>query len=184
MRYEEGTVEPKCRPLVVEDTGILRRGGDGDGEFLVTWIEVLSEHCGGHGMANLCVLRPGSSQWEHNRLVPVAHEEGDEVMGPLTGPNVAIPVGDRFLCWVGSLHYFILCDMADAASPRLRHVPLPGPAYDPYYYTDDLPPITDSYTLGAVAGAGAAVGTSPSSPAAAAAASAGARARAPSTPSR
>jgi hypothetical protein len=153
-RHEEGIVEPNCCPLLTEDTGILRRGG-GDVEFLMAWIDVLS---GGHGMANLCVLRPGSSsQWEHKRLVPIAHEEGDEVMGSLTGPDVAISVGDRFLCWFGHLHCFILCDMADAASPKLRHVPLPGSPYDPNYYTDDLPPLTDSYNLGTAAGASAAV---------------------------
>lgn len=65
-------------------------------------------------MANLCVLRPGSSQWEHKRLVPILHEEGDEVMGSLSGPNMALPVGDRFLSWVGRRSSgFILCDMAD-----------------------------------------------------------------------
>jgi len=47
--------------------------------------------------------------------------------------------------------------MADAVSPKLRHVPLPGPPYDPNNYTDDLPPLADSYTLGAIAGASAAV---------------------------
>ncbi|KAG2556148.1 hypothetical protein PVAP13_8NG062601 [Panicum virgatum] len=144
MRYEEDTVEPKCRPLFADVTGILRRGGSG--EFLVARIEVLCS--GGRGKANLCVLRLGSSQWELKCLVPVAHEDGDEVMGPLTGPAVAIPVGDRFLCWVG-LRCFILCDMADAASPNLRHVPLPGPPYDHNYYTDNLCPLTGSYTLGA-----------------------------------
>nr|CAB3491035.1 unnamed protein product [Digitaria exilis] len=50
------------RPVLSSDTGILRRGG-GDGEFAVAQIKVLAEHNGGHGMANLCVLRPGSSQW-------------------------------------------------------------------------------------------------------------------------
>nr|CAB3489235.1 unnamed protein product [Digitaria exilis] len=103
-------------------------------QFVVARIKVLAEHNGGHGMANLCVLRPGSSQWEHKRLVPIAHEEGDELMEPLSGPDMALPVGDRFLCW--------------EYCPKLRHVPLPVLSYDPDCYTNDLPPLTDSQSMG------------------------------------
>nr|CAB3489288.1 unnamed protein product [Digitaria exilis] len=144
-RYES---ERSIRPLTSEDTGIMRRGGDG--ELVVARIDVLSEHCGGKGMANLCVLRPGSSsQWEDKRLLPILHEEGDEVMGPLTGPNMAISVGDRFLCWVEGHSSFIVCDMADDASTKLRHVALPGFPYDPHYYTNDLHPLEDAHNIGA-----------------------------------
>jgi hypothetical protein len=69
---------------------------------------------------------------------------------------MAIPVGERFLCWV-SYHgeSFILCDMAaEEGSPMLRHVPLPATPYDPNYYTNDLPPLSDSEGMGA-AGDGA-----------------------------
>ncbi|CAL4994991.1 unnamed protein product [Urochloa decumbens] len=145
-KYEEGIGDPNCRPLLNEDTGILRRGDDG--KFLLARIEVLLEHSEGRGMANLCMLRPGCSQWDEKRLVPIVYEEGYEVTG--SSPYMAIPVGDRFLCWwVGSDTGFILCDMADDANPKLRQVPLPEMPYDPDYYTDDLLPLTDSRSMGA-----------------------------------
>ncbi|CAL4989281.1 unnamed protein product [Urochloa decumbens] len=147
-KYKEGVEDPSFRPLLSHDTGILRRG---DRDLLVSRIEVLIEDDDGRPMAHLCLLRPGMSQWEHKRLVPVVHEEGEETMGPLCGPNMAIPVGDRFLCWVGDHDGFILCDMADDKSPKLRYIPLPGMPYDPNYYSDDhdLFPLTNSENMGA-----------------------------------
>ncbi|CAL4982209.1 unnamed protein product [Urochloa decumbens] len=152
-KYKEGVEDPSFRPLLNHDTGILQRGDDG---LLVARIELLIEDDERRRMAHLNVLRPGMSQWEHKRLVPVVHEEGEETMGPLCGPNMAIPVGDRFLCWVGDHSSFILCDMANVASPKLRHVPLPGMPCDPDYYSDDhdLRPLRDSVNMGA-AGPGA-----------------------------
>ncbi|KAF8772770.1 hypothetical protein HU200_005406 [Digitaria exilis] len=145
---EEGLVDPNGRILLDENTGILRRGDNDDGEFLVVWMDLRSHS--EHGMANVCVLRSGSSQWEHNLLVPIVHEEGEDVVRSLSAAGMALPVGDRFLCWVGSRHSFILCDMADdVSSPKLRHVPLPWLPWDPDYYTDDLLPLTDPHTMGA-----------------------------------
>ncbi|CAL4995028.1 unnamed protein product [Urochloa decumbens] len=148
-KYEEGIGDPNCRPLLNEDTGILRRSDDG--EFLVARIEVLLEHSEGRGVANLCMLRPGCSHWYEKRGVPIIYEEGDKVTG--SSPDMAIPVGNRFVCWVVHHSGFILCDMAHDASPKLRHVHLPGTPYDPNYYTDDLPPLTDSRSMMGAAGA-------------------------------
>jgi hypothetical protein len=82
-------------------------------------------------LADLCVLRVGWSEWELKRAVPITHEEGKELMG-LTSPSMTIPVGDRFLCWVNYDIGLVVCDMAEEASPKLRHVPLPV-SYDPSY---------------------------------------------------
>ncbi|CAL4982181.1 unnamed protein product [Urochloa decumbens] len=91
-KYKEGVEDPSFRPLLSHDTGILRRG---DRDLLVARIELLIEDDDGRSMAHLCLLHPGMSQWEHKRLVPGVHEEGEETMGPLCGPNKAILVGDR-----------------------------------------------------------------------------------------
>ncbi|CAD6254492.1 unnamed protein product [Miscanthus lutarioriparius] len=66
---------------------------------------------------------------------------------------MTIPVGDRFLCWVSFDKGLVLCDRAEEARPKLRHVCLPV-YYDPSYYTNDLPPISDTKGMGA-AGPGA-----------------------------
>ncbi|CAD6254564.1 unnamed protein product [Miscanthus lutarioriparius] len=66
---------------------------------------------------------------------------------------MTILVGDRFLCWVSFDKGLVLCDMAEEARPKLRHVRLPV-YYDPSYYTNDLPPISDTKGMG-VAGPGA-----------------------------
>ncbi|KAF8662620.1 hypothetical protein HU200_056221 [Digitaria exilis] len=51
---------------------------------------------------------------------------------------------------------FIVSDMAEEASPKLRYIPLPAFPYDPRYYTDELEPLSDSSSMGA-AGPAAAV---------------------------
>nr|TKW19489.1 hypothetical protein SEVIR_4G023300v2 [Setaria viridis] len=138
------------RVLLPEDTGVLRRGGD---ELLVMQIELMPEYSERHGTADLCVLQLGSSVWEQKRSVPIVHEEGDELPGPLSAPDMAIPVGDRFLCCV-CYEGFILCDMAEEASPKLRYIRLPSSPYDPDYYTDGLLPLPNPRSMGA-AGDGA-----------------------------
>nr|CAB3489290.1 unnamed protein product [Digitaria exilis] len=90
---EEGLVDPNGRILLDEDTGILWRGDNDDGEFLVVWMDLRSHT--EHGVANVCMLRSGSSQWEHNLSVPIVHEEGEDVMRSLSGADMALPVGDR-----------------------------------------------------------------------------------------
>ncbi|KAF8711105.1 hypothetical protein HU200_029111 [Digitaria exilis] len=52
--------------------------------------------------------------------------------------DVAVPVGDRFLCFVDYMRGFLLCDMADAddvAALELRHVALP--VKPPVSFDDD-----------------------------------------------
>ncbi|OEL22324.1 hypothetical protein BAE44_0016656 [Dichanthelium oligosanthes] len=110
------------RTLKLEDTGILRRGED---ELLVVQLEVAYK--AQRDTAELCVLRLGNN-WDLKRAVPIVHEDGGQGDGlPHWWESVAaIPVGDRYLCWVNYLDGFLLCDMADMASPsKLRYVRLP-----------------------------------------------------------
>jgi len=137
------------RLLFNEDTGVLRRG---ENDLLVAQLDI-GHHDDRPDLANLCVLHVGRSEWEHKTAVPIVHEEGVELMGLLSGPDMTIPVVDRFLCWLWFDRGLVVCDMAEAASPKLRHVCLPV-YFDPNYYTNDLPPLSDSKSMGA-AGPGA-----------------------------
>jgi hypothetical protein len=51
-----------------------------------------------------------------------------------------VPVGNRFLCWVDYNTAFIVCDMADEETPKVRYVPLPTMQHEGY---------CGHYTLGA-----------------------------------
>ncbi|XP_021316309.1 uncharacterized protein LOC8073664 [Sorghum bicolor] len=132
------------RRFLEGDTGVLRRGED---DLLVAQLDT-GHHDDRPDLANLCVLRVGRSEWEHKCAVPIVHEDGVELMGTLSGPDMTIPVGDRFLCGVCFYVGVVVCDMAEEASPKLRHVRLPV-YYDPSYYTNDLPPLTESKSMGA-----------------------------------
>ncbi|CAL4982175.1 unnamed protein product [Urochloa decumbens] len=136
------------RPLLHKDTGILWRG---DGELLVAQLDVMSRFGGQLGMANLGVLHFGRNQWELKSLVPIVHNKGrkgDEVLSCWHG-DMAIPAGDRFLCWYQQQRGFILCDMlALEASPKLRYEPLPSVPYSPKYHTDDLLPLRHNEGMG------------------------------------
>ncbi|CAO2147949.1 unnamed protein product [Urochloa humidicola] len=141
-----GLLDPYCRVLLEEDTGILRRGED---DLVVAQLEVMSGDNGGQDVADICVLRLGMSQWEHKRSVPIiVHGEDDELINK--DPDMAIAVGDRFLCWFCNHRGLIVWDMAgEERSPKLQYVPLPVLPYDPSYYTDDLPPLTYTNNVGA-----------------------------------
>ncbi|RCU61676.1 LOW QUALITY PROTEIN: hypothetical protein SETIT_J024400v2 [Setaria italica] len=64
--------------------------------------------------------RPIGHEWELNQAVPIIH--GKAMRRWQT--NAAVPIGDRFLCFVDYLHGFLLCDMAAAGPLELRYVPL------------------------------------------------------------
>ncbi|KAG0528987.1 hypothetical protein BDA96_05G059300 [Sorghum bicolor] len=109
---------PRFRYLSMENTGILRRGKDDDDDDLV-----------------LCMLRIGRDrEWIVKRVPIVEHcREGSSEL--LQQPwhwwlsfiaHAAVPVGNRFLCWVDYNSGFIVCDMADEETPKLRYVPLPA----------------------------------------------------------
>nr|CAB3491062.1 unnamed protein product [Digitaria exilis] len=82
-------------------------------------------------MAEFCLLRHGTRQWELKEPVPmIIHDEGSTER-----PR------------------FLLCDMGDEESPKVRYVPLPpGVCWDPKEYDDGNPKY--SMNMGA-AGAGA-----------------------------
>ncbi|OEL16601.1 hypothetical protein BAE44_0022380 [Dichanthelium oligosanthes] len=133
--------DPYCRWLCRHDTGVLRRG-DGDDDLVVAQLEVMPSYSERRGMADLCVLRHGRSQWELKRSLPIVHDEGDkgdEVLDAWQSSTV-VPVADRYLCWVEYHSGLIICDMAaeDDASPKLRYLPLPNYPYDSSYYTNDM----------------------------------------------
>ncbi|KAG0528985.1 hypothetical protein BDA96_05G059100 [Sorghum bicolor] len=136
------------RLLFNEDTGVLRRG---ENDLLVAQLDT-GHHDDRPDLANLCVLRVGRSEWEHKCAVPILHEEGVELMGLLSGPDMTIPVGDRFLCWLWFGRGLVVCDMAEAASPKLRHVLSACVLRSKLLH--DLPPLSDSKSMGA-AGPGA-----------------------------
>ena len=114
---------PRGQMLLDHTTGLLRRGED---EALVVELEFGDKSTG--GMANLNVLRLGSSEWELRSAVPIvlgcgggSRGEGygnKDLMSPdhMGGtrldffPDRVVPVGDRFLCWVKYSSGILVCD--------------------------------------------------------------------------
>jgi hypothetical protein len=120
------------RVFDVMDTGLILRSGGGDdgGEVLVAQLQVT--HQAPFDTAELCVLRPGRRDWELKVAVPIVHSnevgEGRHDLGEWQELNAAVPVGNRFLCWVNyDRSTFLVCDMAEEENPKLRYVPLPVP---------------------------------------------------------
>ncbi|CAL4982220.1 unnamed protein product [Urochloa decumbens] len=110
------------------DTGILRHSDD---ELLVAQLRVAND--APFDTAQLCVLRPGRLEWELNTAVPIVHTNGGRGhdLQMWQEAHVAVPVGDRFLCWVNfDCSTFLLCDMA-TRDPKLHYVPLPVKAMPP-----------------------------------------------------
>ncbi|KAL6870780.1 hypothetical protein ACP4OV_014628 [Aristida adscensionis] len=121
---------PQERLAFDSSTGLLRRGED---ELLLIQLELTSES----DTAKLRVLGIGSRewlpQWETKEAVPIIVDDegavgdgGEWLLWP--EPDAAVPVGDRFMCWVNYLSCVLVCDMAAAAaegSPTIRCVPLP-----------------------------------------------------------
>uniref|UniRef100_A0A0E0MGG0 DUF1618 domain-containing protein n=1 Tax=Oryza punctata TaxID=4537 RepID=A0A0E0MGG0_ORYPU len=108
-----------------------RNGSDGEEAApLVAQLQIAHEPP--FDTAELCLLRPGQREWELKTAVPIVvhHDGGGERRHGLEmwqETNVAVPVGDRFMCWANyDLSTFLFCDMATAADhPKLLYVPLP-----------------------------------------------------------
>ncbi|CAL4995050.1 unnamed protein product [Urochloa decumbens] len=122
----------RSRSLDSKNTGVLRLG---DGKILVVQLDL-----GYNNVAELCVLHHPSHgrDWVIKR-VPIVHhrQEGkDEVRQWRRPPwpevvEAAVPVGNRFMCWINYHNGFYLCDMAEKQTdPKLQYVPLPVSAYD------------------------------------------------------
>ncbi|KAF8766227.1 hypothetical protein HU200_007734 [Digitaria exilis] len=118
-KHDDEDLDPS--PLWSDYTGILLRRGDG--EVVVARLEEIDQE------------------------VPIIHGEStagqaQELM-QWWKTDEAVPVGDRFLCFVDYLRGFLLCDMAAAAAHQeLRYVPLPleeSPNRFPGFYDDERP---------------------------------------------
>ncbi|KAF8652099.1 hypothetical protein HU200_063045 [Digitaria exilis] len=139
-RLRDFTGKPMRQYISSEANGILRRGrGEGgDGEIVVAQ---LTSTCPEQGTADLRLLRLGGgrpdSDWELKRGVPIVavDEHGNDERfrqrhyhgGPTPYGHKAVPVGDRFMCWVDCRWGFFLCDMAEEEDycSKLRYVSLP-----------------------------------------------------------
>ncbi|CAL4982142.1 unnamed protein product [Urochloa decumbens] len=115
---------PKQRHLWKDDTGVLRRSS---GEVTVAQLEVPKpEGWKVRDKAELCVIDTGSLEWELHREIPIIFSDAtagkaEELMA-WWETDVAVPVGDRFLCFVDYFRGFPLCDVVALG---LRYVPLP-----------------------------------------------------------
>nr|CAB3489285.1 unnamed protein product [Digitaria exilis] len=110
--------------LPQETTGVLRRNDD---ELLVANLCVWNERGAQRAMVDLNVLHLSSSEWEMMRVVPIVLGDGsrDEmVLSRCDLPDMAVPVGGRYMCWVKYSSGFLICDMADS-NLILRSLPLP-----------------------------------------------------------
>ncbi|CAN6362428.1 unnamed protein product [Urochloa humidicola] len=112
------------RMLDRKDTGVLRRG-EGD-LVVVAQLEVMWNDEGAYGIAELCALRPGGD-WDIKRLPIVHHDGGKLPKWPVL--DAAVPVGDRFMCWVDYINGIFVCDMEveETTSPKVVYAPLPVP---------------------------------------------------------
>ncbi|CAL5009739.1 unnamed protein product [Urochloa decumbens] len=133
---------PRFRHLSMNNTGILRRRGD---LLAVCQLEMTFDPPI-YDTAELCMLRIGGRhrEWINRRLPIVEGSASSSKLQPWRMrhfiPQAAVPVGNRFLCWVDYNHGFILFDMGKAAeeeeeTPKLlRYVPLPPvtPRHDCY----------------------------------------------------
>ncbi|CAO2152954.1 unnamed protein product [Urochloa humidicola] len=123
------------RCLALEDTGLLRRGAAED-DLLVVQLKLppYIPDEPPRESADLRVLRPGNNNWwQINRAVPIVDEHSSRggVLPDSWETAAAVPVGDRYMCWVHYLYGFLLCDMADKAStPKLHYVRLPADLTD------------------------------------------------------
>ncbi|CAL4985586.1 unnamed protein product [Urochloa decumbens] len=141
---------PTHRRPDFEDTCLLRLG---DNDMMLVELGLMYDRDARRYMAEFCLLRNGMSQWELVEPVPIIRDEGGKDIEQLhtqCGRNTIIPLGDRFLCWVKYISGFLLCDMEDEESPKVRYVPLPpGVCWDPKGYERDMS-IKHSKNMGAV----------------------------------
>ncbi|KAL6639725.1 hypothetical protein ACP70R_022547 [Stipagrostis hirtigluma subsp. patula] len=138
---------PLSRSLDERHAGILRRGDD---ELMVVELEIMYDRTLRRDMAGLCVLRVSSDGWEIKQPVPIIQSNGDhELPYHRHGTETGFPVGDRFLCWVDYTSGFLLCDMAEEATPKFWYVPLPHEVMIRYSDDHEIPPMEHSRGMGA-----------------------------------
>ncbi|CAL4994978.1 unnamed protein product [Urochloa decumbens] len=141
---------PTHRRPDFEDTCLLRLG---DNDMMLVELGLMYDRDARRYMAEFCLLRNGMSQWELLEPVPIIRDEGGKDIEQLhtqCGRNTIIPLGDRFLCWVKYISGFLLCNMEDEESPKVRYVPLPpGVCWYPKGYQRDMS-IKHSKNMGAV----------------------------------
>ncbi|EEE51740.1 hypothetical protein OsJ_33155 [Oryza sativa Japonica Group] len=75
--------------------------------------------------AELVVLRSG--EWSATPIAPIVHDDGKGEELSYWETDMAVPVGDRLLCYVDLYRGVILCgdDLFDEIPPRLQYVSLP-----------------------------------------------------------
>ncbi|CAM0146232.1 unnamed protein product [Urochloa decumbens] len=149
-KTEQNYISPEIRYIVHSGTiGLLRRGDD---DVMLVEPDLMYDRDAQRYMAEFCLLRHGMSQWELKEPVHIIQDEGGqgiEQLHPRSSRNIIIPLGDRFLCWVNFESGFLLCDMADEESPKVRYVPLPPVVcWDPKGYERDMS-IKHSMNMGA-----------------------------------
>ncbi|OEL35773.1 hypothetical protein BAE44_0003208 [Dichanthelium oligosanthes] len=105
--------------------------------------------------ADTGLLRCGEDGLLVAQLEVTHHEPYDTADLCVLHPGRAVPVGDRFLCWVNNdTGTFLLCDMTEE-NPKLHYVPLPVDLVSPKQidYSDDegelLPRIENCRSIGA-----------------------------------
>ncbi|XP_052135448.1 uncharacterized protein LOC127754036 [Oryza glaberrima] len=109
-------------------TGLLvRRCGDDDDDELVVAALLTEEYRRRDTLegAELVVLRSG--EWSATPIAPIVHDDGKGEELSYWETDMAVPVGDRLLCYVDLYRGVILCgdDLFDEIPPRLQYVSLP-----------------------------------------------------------
>jgi hypothetical protein len=112
--------------------GLLRRG---ENDLLVVHVDLWYDRDAEWQKAVFCVLRPGMRRWELMEPVPL-FQRGYGMCW--SSPRNVICVGDRFLCCIWYSSSFLLCDMADEASPKVRYVVLPPEVWRCRYGDDNF----------------------------------------------
>uniref|UniRef100_A0A0D9XQ24 DUF1618 domain-containing protein n=1 Tax=Leersia perrieri TaxID=77586 RepID=A0A0D9XQ24_9ORYZ len=133
----------KANCLSESTTGLLRRGGEDDDDLIVAnlTVNVVVDDDDDDVLkaADLLVLRSG--EWVA-MSIPISHEDGKAEVSTWE-TDMAVPVGDRQLCWVDLYRGIILCDPFDQ-NPKLHYVSLPveapiGKFDEPYDNRGDNP---------------------------------------------
>jgi hypothetical protein len=105
----------------------VRRCGDDDDDELVVAALLTEEYRRRDTLegAELVVLRSG--EWSATPIAPIVHDDGKGEELSYWETDMAVPVGDRLLCYVDLYRGVILCgdDLFDEIPPRLQYVSLP-----------------------------------------------------------
>uniref|UniRef100_A0A0E0MD14 DUF1618 domain-containing protein n=1 Tax=Oryza punctata TaxID=4537 RepID=A0A0E0MD14_ORYPU len=125
-RFHPQRQGPKVHELDGASTGLLlRRRCHGEDDLVVAELIITKESESESSKleeAELLVLRSG--EWSATRA-PIIHDDGKAEELSYWETDMAVPVGDRRLCWVDLYRGIILCDLFDESPLRLQYVPLP-----------------------------------------------------------